>query len=165
MNPFHYTHTNEENELHMSITNNWDIDEMDHIYFRTLHEGWKLWTYIAESSLICQPEHRQDQIDFGYGLFAGRNFKTGEYIGKFTGRLINIEEIDHMYDTKWIVQTQTDSIDTRHGNTGFVQFVNDAFNTTSYNNAYINENGFLVALTNIPFRCEILMSYGTRYWE
>ena len=153
-------------ELQMSIETNWDLDSLDMIYFRTQNDGWRLWTIVAKSSLATLDEKLQENpCDFGYGLIAGRDFQPGDYIGKFTGFEVSEEDVNRIEDTNWIVQLNNINIDTRHGNTGFVQFVNDAFETTSTNNALMNARGYLVASENIEAGDEILCSYGPDYWE
>jgi hypothetical protein len=168
-------HANREDihmETRMSQEINWAKcpimkypQQKEYIFFRTENDGWQRWTYLDKSTLISDLEEEKES-DFGCGLFAAKDFVYGEYIGMFSGQNIAVEDLKQYDSSPWLVQLADNTvIDTESGSTGYVQFVNDARDTTSTNNVTMNERGYLVVVERIPAGCEILFSYGDEYWE
>lgn len=145
---------------------NWDIVDLDddtsYIYLY-VNERWNLWTSIEKSALISDTEGGVDP-NFGYGLFARRRFDEGDYIGKLTGEPLTIEQAEETQSI-WILQLDGLFIDTEFGVTGYVQYINDAKETTSTNNCIIADDGFIVASHLIEAGHEILVDYGSDYWS
>ena len=144
----------------MLLIDNWDryiLNNVYYVYYR-VSSRWTLWTSIEPSTLIPSGDQ---PVDYGFGLFARRQFNEDDVIGVLTG-----DQVGEDVQTDWLVRLENGIIiDTERGRTGYVQYINDAIDTTAENNCAMDPTGVIIATTRIEPGHEILMSYGKNYWE
>lgn len=176
---------------YVQTVNNYHRTADDKILFRWPPEStcWVPWTYIAASKLTTKNGQR-----IGKGLFADRDFKKFDVIGHFSGKHITknqyrtakaqaakngIEgEMDKILPIDVQVYTNSNAINrgvshvdarnTRAKHAGYIQFVNDPYNTNKHgkpNSVLFGEELIMYAMKPIKQGEEILWNYGAEYWN
>jgi hypothetical protein len=111
-------------------------------------------TYVANS----------DVIDGQQGLFADRDFKKGELIAVFDGRVVDAATSAYCIQ---VVRPNVGKVilDCENGGLPYAHKANANINTGRPKNCKITQYGSLVACRAVPKDTEFLTAYGPGYWR
>ena len=157
------------------------------VYRRTPTTRWHPFLLVADSALL------QSLGRSGNGLYAVRNFRAGDVLGRYDGTVVGV--FDSRQDAlesdtaRRLVRKLHDKLITRSRRGGgvelvdgdtmgapYLQMVNDPVNTRFKPNVFISPGGYMKCISAIPAfdfsktlhenrRSELRFDYGSDYWR
>ena len=155
----------------------------------TLENGIIVIRYDSRDWLCVGPSAALASIHVqGDGLYALRDFKKGDIIGRYTGALVSETALKTYSDDTYLVTLGPFIVDGSlavqkaatqieisgricfedpwiEANKTYMHKMNDPQDTGAVENVRVLPDGSAVALYNIPKYTELLWSYGKTYWQ
>ena len=122
--------------------------------YHKLHDKWSKWFSVSTTW--------HERIQNGQGLFALRDFEPGDILGFYSGTPVSSKATG---STMLLQNSSGKIIDGSTGNTGWIQFANDASGSSILeNNMEVDNRMIARCIQHIAQGDEILWDYGDSYW-